>query len=125
MVRWRPCWISVCALVLFLLFTLGVLPSAVAAPPPDTPAQGSPPTTHPDGPNPTPPQGPQDTPAATKSRKQIDPPVGTFSVDSFQTDSYTGAATASIPIIVPKGAAGTGPQIALTSITLRAPPPFQ
>jgi len=43
-----------------------------------------------------------------------DAPTGTFSVQSFQTDYFTGAATATVPIVVPKGTAGTAPQIILT-----------
>ncbi|PYN56685.1 MAG: hypothetical protein DMD94_06785 [Candidatus Rokuibacteriota bacterium] len=38
---------------------------------------------------------------------------GTFSVDAFQNDLFTGAATAEIPIVVPAGAAGVAPKIAL------------
>ena len=41
------------------------------------------------------------------------PLQGTFSVDAFQTDLFSGAATASIPILVPPGLAGTAPKIAL------------
>src|SRR5437867_10161635 len=38
---------------------------------------------------------------------------GTFSADAFQHDLFTGAATAEIPIVVPAGAAGIAPKIAL------------
>src|SRR5882672_3164069 len=38
---------------------------------------------------------------------------GTFSADAFQNDLFTGAATAEIPIVVPAGAAGIAPKIAL------------
>src|SRR2546426_4468004 len=38
-------------------------------------------------------------------------PQSTFSVEAFQTDLFTGAATAQIPIVVPPGAAG--PKIVL------------
>jgi RHS repeat-associated protein len=41
------------------------------------------------------------------------PPTGTFSVGSFETDLFTGASNAQIPIIVPPGAAGVAPQIVL------------
>ncbi len=40
-------------------------------------------------------------------------PSGTFSVAGFQTDLFTGAATAAIPIVVPPGTAGTAPKIVL------------
>src|SRR6266850_530519 len=38
---------------------------------------------------------------------------GTFSADAFQNDLFTGAAAAEIPIVVPAGAAGIAPKIAL------------
>src|SRR5688572_10539228 len=40
-------------------------------------------------------------------------PSGTSAVDNFNTDLFTGAATAQIPIEVPAGAAGVAPKIAL------------
>jgi len=40
-------------------------------------------------------------------------PSGTSVVDNFNTDLFTGAATAQIPIEVPAGAAGVAPKIAL------------
>ena len=78
--------------------------------------QVSPPATGKVTPNqgkPIPPKPPQDTPAAVRARRQADPPTNTFSVDAFQTDLFTGAATAEIPIVVPPGAAGVAPKIAL------------
>jgi len=42
-----------------------------------------------------------------------DPPVTTFSAESFQTDLFTGAATAQIPIVVPAGASGLAPKVVL------------
>jgi RHS repeat-associated protein len=41
------------------------------------------------------------------------PPVSTLSVDAFQTDLFTGAATAEVAIPVPLGAAGTAPRVLL------------
>ncbi|HEV8662729.1 MAG TPA: hypothetical protein VGT06_06295, partial [Candidatus Methylomirabilis sp.] len=61
----------------------------------------------------SPPEGPQDTPAATRARTQADPPITTFTADAFQTDLFTGAATAEIPILLPPGTAGTAPRLAL------------
>jgi hypothetical protein len=40
-------------------------------------------------------------------------PAGTFSVEAFQTDLFTGAATAQIPIVIPPGAGGVGPKVVL------------
>jgi len=42
-----------------------------------------------------------------------DSSTGTFAVESFQADLFTGAAATQIPIIVPYGPAGVAPQIAL------------
>ena len=91
---------------------LGLAGSAEAAPAPDPPGKGHGAPAEPPGQG-TPPQGPQDTPAATRARTQADPPTGTFTVDAFQTDLFTGAATAQVPIVVTPGAAGTAPQIIL------------
>jgi hypothetical protein len=41
------------------------------------------------------------------------PPSGTFTVEAFQADLFTGAATTQIPIVVPPGPAGVAPQIGL------------
>ena len=76
-------------------------------------AQGHGAPAQPPGQGDTKPKSPKDTPAATRARTQADPPVGTFSVQAFQTDLFTGAATAEIPIVVPPGAAGIAPKIVL------------
>ncbi len=62
---------------------------------------------------PLPPQSPKINPSATRARRKADPPTNTFSVDGFQSDLFTGTATAEIPIVVPPGAAGVAPKIVL------------
>src|SRR2546430_17696694 len=49
----------------------------------------------------------------TASAAPADLPNTTFTADALQTDLFTGAATAQIPIAVPSGTAGTAPQIVL------------
>ncbi len=54
-------------------------------------------------------------PAAAQSPEEegaADPP-GPFSAEAFQTDLFTGAARAAIPIVVPPGTAGAAPRITL------------
>jgi hypothetical protein len=41
------------------------------------------------------------------------PPASTLTVDAFQADLFTGAATAEVPIAVPLGAGGSAPRIVL------------
>lgn len=94
-----------------LLLLLGTAGSVGAAEPASSSASGQAPVQPPS--QETPPQGPKDTPAATKARTQADPPVQTFTVSSFQTDLFTGAATSEIPVLVPPGTAGVAPQIVL------------
>jgi len=40
-------------------------------------------------------------------------PPGTWTIDAFQADLFTGASTAQIPIVTPPGAGGVGPKIVL------------
>src|SRR2546429_6125639 len=51
--------------------------------------------------------------ALSSSQGSSGTPPGTFSADAFQSDLFTGAATAEIPIAVPAGPAGVAPKIAL------------
>lgn len=41
------------------------------------------------------------------------PPLTTFSLAAFQTDLFTGAATAEIPLLLPPGTAGGAPKVGL------------
>jgi hypothetical protein len=60
-----------------------------------------------------PPPESRETAAAMQTPTVAGPPTATFTVESFVTDLFTGAARAEIPILVPAGAAGVGPKIVL------------
>jgi RHS repeat-associated protein len=109
----RPFGLRRLGLCLVFLAVLGLVVTPVAVAQTPTPAsQGHGPAEPPSQVE-TKPEGPQDTPAATRARTEADPPTTTFTVDAFQMDLFTGAATGEIPILVPPGAAGTAPNIAL------------
>src|SRR5207244_7333624 len=53
----------------------------------------------------------------TAAAETAGPTPGTFSVDAFQNDLFTGDETAAIPIAIPDCAAGVAPKIALHYLT--------
>ncbi len=59
------------------------------------------------------PRGPESTLMSAGAAAPGGPPLTTLTVDAFQADLFTGAATAQIPIGVPLGAGGTAPRIVL------------
>ncbi len=96
-------------------------PTAGSTPSSDTQAQGSGVTTDSSG-NGTTSDDSGKTPETSSSKGSSlgTAPTGTFSVQAFQTDPFTGAATAEIPISVAPGTAGVAPQISLeySSVTV-------
>src|SRR5437899_4725316 len=62
---------------------------------------------------------PSDAPSHTtraqlaSTTEPLGAPPGTWALDAFQTDLFTGASTAEIAIVTPPGAGGVGPKIVL------------
>ncbi|HSC70990.1 MAG TPA: hypothetical protein VLH58_06520, partial [Candidatus Methylomirabilis sp.] len=93
----------------FLLFQWSVVPALAQTSP--RPAQESKPTG-----GGTTAQASQGTSTAMEDPGPdagIASPPGAFSVQAFQTDLFTGAAAATIPIVIPPGTAGVAPKLVL------------
>ncbi len=116
-------------LVLFLLFHWTMPAFAQTARPPRPPAgakvvplrPAAPPAEKPDTPlvppgkdkGPGGPEGPGETTQSMGAEGGAVAPPGTFNVQAFQTDLFTGAATAEVPIGVAPGTAGAAPKVTL------------